>query len=285
MSSQAKKIRTRFFRVAVEGATTDGRKIERSWIEDMAATYNAQTYGSRVWVEHIRSLLPEGPFRAYGNVLAAKAQEDTVNGEKKLCLYVQLEPTADLVNMVNVQKQKLYTSIEVQENFAGTGKAYLMGVAVTDTPASLGTEMLAFAAQNPDASPLKHRKSSPDTLFTAAEETEIVLEEAAAPATPVIRSFSDRIKSLFKAPTPPPSDAGDESLERFTSLLSDMDAQMSQQQVDLQELSQRFAESESASQRLRAELGTLRNTVENTPEFSTQRPPVTGPSGGDQTDC
>ena len=37
----SKKFRSKLFRVAVEGATTDGREIQRSWIEDMAATYRA----------------------------------------------------------------------------------------------------------------------------------------------------------------------------------------------------------------------------------------------------
>ena len=32
--------KTRFFRVAVEGATTDGREISREWIDQMAASYN-----------------------------------------------------------------------------------------------------------------------------------------------------------------------------------------------------------------------------------------------------
>jgi hypothetical protein len=286
MSNKSKKFRSKFFRVAVEGATTDGRKIERSWIEQMAATYNADTYGSRVWVEHIRSLLPDSPFRAYGSVLAAKAEEVTVNGEKKLALFVQIDPTDDLVNMVNVQKQKLYTSVEVQENFAGTGKAYLMGVAVTDTPASLGTEMLAFAAQNPDASPLKARKTNPDTLFSAAELVDIELDEV-APAAPPARSFSDRIKGMFKpaTPAPPPADEDDESLQRFASLLTDMDEQMVSQQGELVALTARLAESERANQGLRAEFASLKSTVEKTPEFSTQRPPVTGPAGAELTDC
>ncbi|HEJ9876616.1 TPA: GPO family capsid scaffolding protein, partial [Pseudomonas aeruginosa] len=32
-----KKFRSKWFRIAVEGATTDGRNIERDWIEQMAA--------------------------------------------------------------------------------------------------------------------------------------------------------------------------------------------------------------------------------------------------------
>lgn len=48
MSAKAKKFRSNWFRVAVEGATTDGRTIQRSWIDDMAATYNRETYNARI---------------------------------------------------------------------------------------------------------------------------------------------------------------------------------------------------------------------------------------------
>lgn len=63
----AKKQRSKFFRVAVEGATTDGRQIERQWLVDAAETYSQNTYGARVWIEHMRSMLPDSPFRAYGD--------------------------------------------------------------------------------------------------------------------------------------------------------------------------------------------------------------------------
>ncbi len=112
-------------------------------------------------MEHYRSVLPDSPFRAYGDVLAAKTEEVDVNGVKKLALFVQIEPTDDLIAM-NKARQKLYTSIEISPKFADTGRAYQDGLAVTDSPASLGTEMLTFSAQNPDASPLKARKSKPD---------------------------------------------------------------------------------------------------------------------------
>jgi hypothetical protein len=172
-----KKFRSKFFRVAVEGATTDGRRIERDWIDQMAASYDRSKYGARIWMEHIRGTLPDSPFRAYGDVLAVKAEDIEIDGKTVRALFAQIEPTADLINMVNTLKQKIFTSIEVREKFADTGKAYLMGLGVTDTPASLGTEMLAFSAQHPEASPLKARKQSPDNLFTEASETDLVFEE------------------------------------------------------------------------------------------------------------
>ncbi len=48
-------------------------------------------------------------------------------------LYAQIEPTESLVKL-NRDKQKIYTSIEVEPNFSDSGEAYLMGLAVTDSP-------------------------------------------------------------------------------------------------------------------------------------------------------
>jgi len=45
--------KTNFFRVAVEGATVDGRVIERAWLEEMAASYAPATYTARINCEHI----------------------------------------------------------------------------------------------------------------------------------------------------------------------------------------------------------------------------------------
>lgn len=184
--------KSKFFRVAQEGATTDGRKIERKWLQEIAATYNREKYGARIFIEHIRGYNPNGDyaFRAMGDVLAVKTEE--IDG--KLVLFAQIDPTDEMVELVNNKRQKIYSSIEVTENFAGTGMAYLMGMGITDSPASLGTDILTFAAQNPDANPFTARKQAPENLFTAAEEIAIELEEEEAePAVPLL----DRIRALF----------------------------------------------------------------------------------------
>lgn len=61
-------------------------------------------------------------------------------------LFAQISPTNDLIEL-NKKRQKIYSSLEVRGDFAATGKAYLVGLAVTDSPASLGTEVLEFAAK------------------------------------------------------------------------------------------------------------------------------------------
>ena len=60
--------------------------------------------------------------------------------------------------------------MEVNTSFADTGSAYLVGLAITDDPASLGTEMLQFSA-SAEHNPLARRKLDKDNLFTAAVET------------------------------------------------------------------------------------------------------------------
>ncbi|MGI4815408.1 MAG: GPO family capsid scaffolding protein [Janthinobacterium lividum] len=169
--------KTKFFRVATEGATTDGRTIERVQIEQMAAQYDPAIYGARVNLEHFRGIMPDGPFRAYGDVLALEAR-DVENGKR--ALFAQIEPTKDLVAMTTA-KQKIYTSIEIDPSFADTKQAYLVGLAVTDSPASLGTEVLTFAARNPAASPFAARKQSARNLFSETVEATIELD---TPSTP-----------------------------------------------------------------------------------------------------
>jgi len=171
-----KKFRSNWFRVAVEGATSDKRTIKRSWLEQAAKNFNPNTYGARIWLEHFRSLLPDSPFKAYGDVTAVKTEEVEINGQTKLALFAQIEPTADLIAM-NKAKQKMYTSIEIDDSFADTGEAYIVGLAVTDSPASLGTDVLAFSAQKPEASPFKDRHYSASSMFTEAVETELTFEE------------------------------------------------------------------------------------------------------------
>lgn len=169
--------KSKFFRVAVDGATTDGRTIDRSWIEQMARNFDPQKYGARIWLEHIRGIYPDSDFRAYGDVTALKAEDVTIDGKKKLALFAQIEPLPDLVAMTTKNKQKVYTSIEVNPKFADTGEAYLVGLGVTDSPASLGTDVLSFAAQNPKANPFAARKLDPANLFSEAIEVTLEFED------------------------------------------------------------------------------------------------------------
>jgi hypothetical protein len=101
------------FRVGVEGATTDGRTIERDWLTQMAETYDPTVYTALVNMEHIKGYTADSPFRRYGKVdklEAAEISEGPLKG--KMALYAWISPTDDLVALTD-KWQKLFTSMEV----------------------------------------------------------------------------------------------------------------------------------------------------------------------------
>lgn len=120
-------VKAKRFRIGVEGATTDGRTIERAWLEQMAASYNPQVYTALINLEHIKGYTPDSPFRRFGTVDKLEAEEIADGPLKgKMALYAWITPSADLVAYTR-KLQKLFTSMEVNTSFADTGKAYLVG--------------------------------------------------------------------------------------------------------------------------------------------------------------
>ncbi|WP_211471688.1 GPO family capsid scaffolding protein [Collimonas humicola] len=262
--------KSKFFRVAVEGATTDGRVIDRAFIEQMAANFDPQVYGARIWVEHLRSTWADGAFKAYGDVTAVKAEEVELGGVKKLALYAQISPTPELVAM-NKARQKIYTSIEINPKFSDTGEAYLVGLAVTDSPASLGTEVLSFATKNTG------------NLFSAAEETTLEFEDAPQPETEGIK-LSDTLKNLlnrFSTKT-----AGDDA--RFGELVGAVETLATHANLSADEFTEekkRVDALEATLKKTNEEFAAFRQKVESTDANGSHRPAATGGDGLIETDC
>lgn len=182
---------TKFFRVAVAGATVDGREIVPEWLTQAAASYDPKTYAARVNMEHIRGYSPEKPFCAYGDVVALKAQEVelTLDGktQKRMGLFAQVAAN-EFAQECIAKGQKLYPSIEIAPKFAGTDNAYMVGLAMTDTPASIGTEVMKFAAGAGDT---KH-------LFTPSADVDaVVLELETAPTNDEAKSFFAEFRSFM----------------------------------------------------------------------------------------
>lgn len=274
-------MKSKWFRVAVEGATTDGRTIERAWLEQMAANYSPTRYGARMNLEHFRGILPDSPFRAYGDVSALEARELEGEFAGKLGLFAQIEPTPDLVALTKA-KQKIYTSCEIDPSFADTKQAYLIGLAITDSPASLGTEVLAFAAQHPDRSPFAARKVSPWNLFTAAAETVIEFEEA---QQPVIPALLGRVVDLLTGAKK--KEAADDS--RFADVTQACEALAShgREQTDrINALSKQFTELSEARANDRKAFDELHTQLSTTGTGLPQRPAATGAGAAAvTTDC
>ncbi len=83
----AKKV-SKWFRIGVEGDTCDGRVISGDDIQEMADTFDPRVYGCRINLEHIRGLMPDSPFKRYGDVTELKAEiisdDSLLNGKKAL---------------------------------------------------------------------------------------------------------------------------------------------------------------------------------------------------------
>ncbi|MBA5238343.1 GPO family capsid scaffolding protein [Pectobacterium aroidearum] len=274
----AKKV-SKWFRIGVEGDTCDGRIIDENDIQNMAETFDPRVYGCRINIEHVKGLLPDSPFRRYGDVVELKAEtiddDSAISG--KLALFAKITPTDELVAM-NKASQKIYTSMEIQPNFANTGKSYLVGLAVTDDPASLGTEMLEFSAKAKH-NPLATRKSSPENLFSVA--TEVTLEfEDLQDVEPTLLS---RIKTLLSR-----QKSGDDA--RFSDVHDAVAEVAGQVQTNADSVEQRFTQLEqrqqqdiaTLTQKLSAseqQLTNLKATLDGTESLSQKRRPAA--TGGD----
>lgn len=126
--------------VATEGATVDGRAISANWINDMAETYDQSEYTALIWPEHFRSSWSIFEGKNWGTVEEVKAAKF---GDR-LRLFAKITPNKYLLE-ANKEEQKLFTSIEPNPDYKGEGRCYLMGLAVTDSPASSGTTRLKFS--------------------------------------------------------------------------------------------------------------------------------------------
>ncbi|MEN3802076.1 GPO family capsid scaffolding protein [Aeromonas veronii] len=257
--------KSKFFRVAVEGGTTDGRSITREWIEQMAQRYNQATYGARVNMEHIRGLDPNGLFKMYGDITAAKTEEVTIEGEQRLALFVQIDPTPELIAL-NKKRQKVYTSIEIHPNLNDKG-AYMMGLAVTDSPASLGTEMLQFCSKAA-VNPLADRKYHPECLFTEALETVIEFEDEQEKGPGLLERISAIFTSHKQQSTADFSDVH-QAVEAVAKEVTSLDTDL---QAKFNELTTRQTATANA-------LADLTTQLERQEDVSHKRQPATGDDG------
>lgn len=176
--------KSKFFRAFVEGNTiSDGRQITAQMIDEVVATFSADTYTPRINVEHIAGYSPEPPFNGYGSVVAVKAQDDeiTIAGktETRKALYCQVDGNDQLVALAK-KDQKPFPSVELTDSYAGSGKVGLVGLAFTDRPASIATQKLQFS------------RNAPGTVHALSEDAG-TLEFEAAPTD------SNAIVSAIKA--------------------------------------------------------------------------------------
>ncbi|QWL72371.1 GPO family capsid scaffolding protein [Aeromonas hydrophila] len=193
-------LRTGWVCIATEGKAVDGRDITRDWLTDMAETYDPTYYTAVIWPEHDR-------WSSYGTVQALKTEE--VDGKYKL--YAILCPNRDLI-YYNQNGQYQFCSIEPFENFADLGRTYLLGLGVTDEPASTGTTHLKFSNSN---------KGQAVGTSEPLDLSMFKLPKHEKPDSLITKLFNLLSSHGEQAPTTPPSQPEDEEMtkEQFDQML------------------------------------------------------------------
>ncbi|HGF1303129.1 GPO family capsid scaffolding protein [Klebsiella quasipneumoniae] len=258
------------FRVAVSGNTVDGREIQPQHLRDAAANYSPEVYGARVNIEHYLSMFPGSDFGAMGDVVALST-EDITDGPLagRTALYAEIEPSDRMVQMTN-KGQKVYSSIELHPQFALNGKAYVVGLAMTDTPASLGTERLKFAAQQRASVMAFNNQQGEAPMFTEALEAEVI--ELAVQRSDEGKQWFNRVMGILGK-----GQKTDD--QRFGQVHQAVEA-VAQSQVDLGEqfstAEQERQQDKAAIQKLTTDLAALRQQLEGTDGNFSQRPAAGG---------
>lgn len=270
--------KSKFFRAFVEGQTiSDGRVIDASWIDQIVATFNTETYAPRINVEHVSGYSPEPPFNGYGTVVAVRAQTDDFTiankAEKRRALYCQVDGNDQLVALV-ANDQKPFPSVELTESYAGTGKVGLIGLAFSDKPASIGTQALSFS------------RNAPGTVFATGADA-VAIEFESRPADPV--GIADAIKAGFasvagmfsrsepeKPRDPPPANDNFDAGKFATAIGEQVASAIAGAVTPL---------NKSVSE-MQAEFATIKGKLEATEQPGFSRPPASGGDNGAlATDC
>ncbi|CRL46089.1 Phage capsid scaffolding protein (GPO) serine peptidase [Sodalis glossinidius str. 'morsitans'] len=204
--------------------------------------------------------------------MLALKDEDIADGplKGKLALLAQIDATDDLVAL-NQRRQKIYTSIEYYKKFADTGKAYLTGIAFTDNPASLGSEMMMFSAQH-----LADR----GLFFGACEETCLAFEAPAVDKPGLFR----HIAALF-GKKPSTDDPRFDDVHQAVTLVAEHQQGLDARLGEFSALPEAIAALQARQGATETALDALTARLGNTDRSPARREPATGGNGVTLTDC
>ncbi|MBG0760932.1 capsid protein [Vibrio cidicii] len=241
--------------IATEGSTVDGRKITKSWINDMASLYAKDEYTALIWPEHWRSSW--GPFEGKNWGVVEELKAEVL--DDKLRLFGKITPNQYLLD-ANQEGQKLFTSIEPNPDYKGEGRCYLMGLAVTDSPASTGTTQLKFS-----------RRHGEETAIESDALEELHLEKCF--------SRKDRLFSALRTfisgeepetpSKPQPEDEKPMNQEQFSELMAAVNG-ISKKQEELEGQFKTFSAQESETNTVETEGGKDKGTNGMTAEQFSQ---------------
>ena len=194
--------------IGVSGDTMDGRQISAAELKQMAESYDPAVYGARINLEHCYYTFP-GWAGGYGDVLELKAEPWHKN-ESRTALLARLSVLPNLQELWD-SGEKIYTSMEIASDFAKSGRAYLVGLAITDRPASLGTTAnFSVAAAQADKgktfTPYHLTETNERTIMTIAADKNAAAADKPLTAEAAEGIFSRLLAKFTKAEEKPADD-------------------------------------------------------------------------------
>lgn len=254
--------------------TADNREIEESIVDELAETYDPKFYTARINLEHISW------YSRFGDVLEVKNQVE--DGIKKL--FVKLHAN-ELLESINQADQAVFLSVEFVRNFAGTGKAYLTGLALTDQPASIGIGRVSLSVggnqQTVETTTCRYEfnynntQDKPGMVASLIKKFNNDNNQESVMQQEEIKALQDKNTEQLAAI----KSADQLANQELSTLKGESDAiiKASKAQFELIQALTQTVES------LQIELTTLKDTLNKTlKDFS--RPPATGSTGNDEVD-
>lgn len=212
-----------WFCIATSGKTIDGREIQKEWLESAAKNYSKNLYQALIWDEH-GTQQERNWLGNLGTVEEVKLVEE--NGVFKL--FAKLQPNQFLENL-NKQGQKIFTSVELMPDFPNDNEHYLIGLAATDQPASVGLSRLQFSAQNKQKN-----------IFLSSQQLEIgtdnmedlkqSLQEALAQNAQMQEKIAELEQLLKNGKTTEAEAVAEEAAEQATEVEAEIEAAQEQAQ-------------------------------------------------------
>ena len=222
-------------RIAKSGATTDGRKLPKDTLAAMSKNYDRNVYAARLNIEHYLSVYPDSLFSEQGDVLSLST-EPAPNNE--IYLIAEMD-TSSTVDDLWAKGKKRAFSIEYDPNFADIGQPYLVGLAVTSTPASLGTQ---FSNQQNTAAPNTLKFVFTENSVGFDDHTNYTVEHLSmSDPKPFTDDKSSTPPSTTTPPAPQSPDQFATALQQFSSELAAVRAERDNFKAECSRLSEDFA--------------------------------------------
>ncbi|MGV8004485.1 GPO family capsid scaffolding protein [Photorhabdus temperata subsp. temperata] len=263
--------------VCTEGMTLNGFAVTREQIQQMADNYNPRLYAARLNLEHVKSLYPDSLFRHYALIQSANAydvKDGPLQGKLALEVTVELDEEKDAaVFKLNQTGQKIFSSIEFYSHFPQTQSAYLTGIALTDTPAAVGTELIKLSVQE------RGLPNSDDRYLSASLETAVELIEGVEQSNAADKSIGEKFVLSVKKALGLHRDHNNAELNTLREMVQLTAEKCGEALNQVQKLSQLEVLCTSQSEKITAlenELSTLKNQLSQQDNSSTHRPLANG---------